>query len=417
MGSNTRIEWCDATFNPWRGCSRVSEGCRFCYADTMSKRSPKTLGIWGPNGTRVVASEAMWGEPVKWNETPMLRCADCGNLLHGERVKGGDFSGRSWDFECHGCYGSRYEIVRPRVFCASLADVFEDWQGECLDSAGCAHYTHDDDPRKMVCNRQMIGCDTDGYHYTTLNDVRRRLFALIDATQNLGWLLLTKRVENIRRMWPYAKSVNGLCPSCKSREGVHGGCSCMLLKASEVQFRPNVWLGTSIATQADAERNLDELGKCEDLSPVRFVSAEPLLEHIDLSRWLAIEVGRDGQWRKRSKFGEKPMIDWLIVGGESGPHARPMHPDWVRSLRDQCAAAEVPFLMKQWGEWVEASQVEGGVDCMAKIQAIHPSGTLYKNSDTVPHGEGVAVIHRVGKKAAGRTLDGVIHDGYPKVTA
>src|SRR4051812_48906756 len=67
MGQNTKIEWCHHTWNPWRGCTKISDGCKFCYADRVSKRNPRTLGVWGPNGTRVVASEAAWHEVVKWN--------------------------------------------------------------------------------------------------------------------------------------------------------------------------------------------------------------------------------------------------------------------------------------------------------------------------------------------------------------
>ena len=106
MASETKIQWADHTFNPWRGCLKVSAGCANCYAETLSKRNPGTLGIWGSEAsgaTRVVASESMWREPLKWNT---------------EAQKSG---------------------IRSRVFCASLADVFEDWQGRMLDHKGHVH--------------------------------------------------------------------------------------------------------------------------------------------------------------------------------------------------------------------------------------------------------------------------------------
>lgn len=394
MAENSGIEWTTHTFNPWRGCAKIAPGCANCYADTMSKRSPRTLGIWGPNGTRVVASEAMWREPVKWN-----REAAC-NIR---------FDATS---------------TRPRVFCASLADVFEDWQSPMQDASGlvvgacdrCGKWGRD-------AENSWSSCCAHRLNPVTIDDVRARLFALIDATPNLDWLLLTKRPENIRRMWPRR------C-DCKVKPGDIHSALCRIRSGNlSDHYRPNVWLGTSVATQEDAEQNIPHLLNCRDLSPVLFVSAEPLLGDLgeDFIKRVKCPRCEDGMVDITGDggldfFGPRCTlcngkgwgIDWLIVGGESGPNARPMHPSWVRSLRDQCAAAGVPFLMKQWGEWAEASQVEGGVDCMAKIQAIHPSGKLYKNSDTVPHGEGVAVIHRVGKKAAGRTLDGQIHDGYPK---
>ena len=129
MGQNTKIQWCDHTFNPWRGCTKVSPGCKNCYAERMSLRNPKVLGIWGPDGTRPIASSSMWGEPEKWDS----------------------------DAEREG--------VRMRVFCASLADVFE--------------------PRE------------------DLIDPRKRLFQLIRDTTNLDWLILTKRPELIKDLMPH----------------------------------------------------------------------------------------------------------------------------------------------------------------------------------------------------------------------
>ncbi len=121
---------------------------------------------------------------------------------------------------------------------------------------------------------------------------------------------------------------------------------------------------------------------------MRFISAEPLLGAINLTEWL-----RDGHPTQEQVDGPRgmqylrhgaPRLDWVIVGGESGPGARPMHPDWALSLRDQCVSAGVPFFFKQWGEWQP-----GDGDCV---------GQQY---------------YRVGKKAAGRLLDGVQHDAMP----
>lgn len=360
MAENSNIEWTTHTFNHVRGCTKVAAGCANCYADTLSKRNPGTLGIWGPNGTRVVASEAMWRDPVKWNREAACCC----------RKEPADHEHEA------GCP----QRDRPRVFCASLADVFEDWRGECLDSSGCAHYTHDDDPRKMVRNREMVGCDTDGYHYTTLNDVRRRLFHLCKDTPNLDKLLLTKRPENIPRMIDQAIGLDWWKEHCA----------------------PHCWLGTSVATQEDANRNIPHLLKCRDLSPVLFVSAEPLLGPVDLT---ALGVGASYQWQDAlhgiteradgSSRQKSATIDWVIAGGESGPHARPMRPDWPRSLRDQCQAADVPFLFKQWGEWLHIDQ------CLSLTESL----------DAAIDDNGYM---KVGKKAAGRELDGREWNGYPK---
>lgn len=288
------------TFNPWSGCSKVAEGCRWCYAEV--NYSVKIRGVkWGANGNRVLASDSMWKQPLAWNR----KAAAAG--------------------------------VRLKVFCASLADVFEDWPGPITHHQGGrvklspkGRYGPEDN---IYPNRDL----TAEWRFVTLDDCRRRLFALIDATPHLDWLLLTKRPENVRRMMPFrAKPFDA---------PYDGGKSIGEMMAQSMLYRPNVWLGTSIATQADANRNIPELLKCRDLSPVLFVSAEPLIEAVDLSRW----TQREGpEWRYHDGVGYSPL-DWLIIGGESGPHARPCDVAWIRSLKDQCAAAGVPCFVKQLG--------------------------------------------------------------------
>jgi protein gp37 len=161
-------------------------------------------------------------------------------------------------------------------------------------------------------------------------------------------------------------------------------------------YLPNVWLGVSAESQQWADIRVSAL--IETPAAVRFVSAEPLLCPIEMSCWL--------------QFGG---VSWVIVGGESGRGARPMHPAWVRSLRDQCAAAGVPFLFKQHGEWSPSSSagrstarrivyLDGG---SAEIGTDFASGA--------PLRPGSQLMYLVGKKAAGRELDGRTWDEYPTV--
>lgn len=183
---------------------------------------------------------------------------------------------------------------------------------------------------------------------------RDRLWALISETPHLTWLVLTKRIGNARKMLP-SDWGNGY---------------------------PNVWLGASIVNQEEADRDIPKL--MDTPANIHFLSMEPLLGPVDLRFTNGLVHGCDAA---------DYLLDWVIVGGESGPNARPMHPAWARSLRDQCAAAGVPFLFKQWGEWLPDNQnqaMSGPVDLNGAI--------------------------RVGKKAAGRLLDGVLHDGYPEVS-
>lgn len=353
MGETTKIEWCDHTFNPWRGCTKIAAGCEHCYAATFAAHNPGTLGEWGDRGTRVVASESMWSQPLKWNAA-------------AER-----------------------DGVRRRVFCASLADVFEDWDGQVKTHNGlwAIHNRRFGEETDFGCAR--LGGGSDALY---LDGVRRRLFRLIDATPNLDWLLLTKRPENIPAMIP-TTAVNHL--------GWNGTLAGYWHLAKKL--RPNVWLGTSIANQGDADRNIPLLLKCRDLSPVLFVSAEPLLGPVDLFATAAASHGRDATDEGWSRLD---CLDWLIVGGESGPYARPMHPDWARGLRDQCQAAGVPFFFKQWGEWAP-----GQPQCKSAASMRFPRRMA--SGLEVEDGNGQC-MSRVGKKAAGRLLDGREWSEFPK---
>lgn len=362
MAANSKIEWTDHTFNPLRGCTKVAEGCKHCYADALSKRNPGTLGIWGPGGTRVVASEAMWREPLKWNR---------------EAERNG---------------------VRARVFCASLADVFEEWLGPIVESRGiplCVNAVGHWYPEGVPS--ELPNADDWGQRELTLDDVRRRLFRLIDATPHLDWLLLTKRPENIRRMWPEVEWSS---------------------KRGSKDRRSNVWLGTSVEDQATADARIPELFKCRDLAPVLFLSCEPLLGPVNLTEagaMMATTCRCESPWRTRvcrnpGCYGMAVgAIDWVIAGGEGGPQARPMHPDWVRGLRDQCLTAGVPYFFKQWGEYSPDEPAN------AKFQDMR----LSRDGSDVTFLPGLwddadATLYRIGKKAAGRLLDGREWNELPK---
>jgi protein gp37 len=162
--------------------------------------------------------------------------------------------------------------IHQRVFCASMGDVFED---------------RDD-----------------------LNPWREKLWALIDQTPNLDWLLLTKRVNNIKKIVPWEKD-----------------------------WPVNVFLGATIENQEIANEKIPVL--LDNNASLHFISCEPLLGHIDIVNWLS----------------SKKHIKWVIVGGESGARARAANPQWIKSLRDQCKKYKVPFLFKQWGAWRPAKNI------------------------------------------------------------
>ena len=355
MSENSSIEWTDHTFNPWEGCQKVGPGCDHCYAETRNARfSGGTAINWGPAAPRRRTSTANWRKPLAWNAAAGAFMAE-----HGRR---------------------------QRVFCASLADVF--------DNAVDPQWRFD-------------------------------LMRLIEQTPNLDWLLLTKRIGNAAAMLDEAVlAIN------------HG-----LWNWRDNAF-PNVWIGATIVNQVEADRDIPKLLAVP--AARRFLSMEPLLGPVDLT---AIPMSGSGHHefdpiitanvlRRAVAHTPLPSLDWVIVGGESGPGARPMSPDWARNLRDQCAAAGVPFLFKQWGEWHTAAAiastgeavfrqfdsheqwinkastwVRGGI-CIDRHGNEMKNGAdmaLARDAENFP----VTIMHRVGKKAAGRLLDGVQHDGYP----
>jgi protein gp37 len=249
MGADSKIEWTDHTFNPWLGCSKVSPGCEHCYAESWAKRSG--LVQWGPHPRRRT-SATTWHQPLKWQR---------------EAARTGE---------------------RPRVFCASLADVFDD---------------------------------------QAPSEWRADLWRLIRDTPALDWLLCTKRIGNALDMLP-----------------VDWG-----------DGWAHVWLLVSICTQAEAGRDIPRL--LEVPAAIRGLSCEPLLGPLDLTHLDADAAGSptmcqiDALTGRHTDMGrpcpDVPRLDWVIVGGESGPHARPMRREWARSIRDQCQGARVPFFMKQ----------------------------------------------------------------------
>lgn len=317
MSENSKIEWTDHTFNPWEGCQKVSQGCDHCYAETRNARFAGGTAInWGPGAPRRRTSPANWRKPLQWNKA------------HAEF------------FAQHG--------RRQRVFCASLADVFDNdvdrvWRGD--------------------------------------------LFRLIEQTPNLDWLLLTKRIGNAMRLLPS-----------------HDWC----------MGRDNVWLGATVVNQEEALRDVPKLMQVP--SRHRFLSIEPMLGPIDLTEVNYTHspgyFGDAFQWHHLpycNRHEPYPSIDWVICGGESGSGGRPMHPSWPRDLRDQCAEAGVPFLFKQWGEWMPAEHE--GDRVTLRFASADATGPRQPDWHEWPDKQ---ISAKVGKRAAARTLDGGVHDGFPK---
>ena len=232
---------------------------------------------------------------------------------------------------------------------------------------------------------------------------RDDLFELIRATPHLDWLLLTKRIGNVGNMLPVPFDFDRLYP--------------------------NVWLGATVVSQAEADRDVPKLLALD--ARVRFLSIEPMLGPVSLN---AIPIRGGGHQEfdpivtvnALRSWVARPRIDWVICGGESGPSARPMHPQWARELRDQCATAGVPFMFKQWGEWVPRSdcyhRFADGKSCAdmdpsaSKWPCTRLTYSGHDGRDMANASDGDdAYMQRVGKKMAGRLLDGVTHDEFPLI--
>lgn len=288
MGTDTAIAWTDHTFNTHWGCTRVSAGCLNCYAETFARRTGND--VWGKDGERRFFGDKHWAEPHKWDRDALAN------------------------------------LGRPaRVFCCSMADVFEDRRD--------------------------------------LDAVRERLWALITVTPNLRWQLLTKRPENVARMVPAHWMGPPIATQAPTSFGGVGRTS-----TTHPCWPYNVWIGTTTEHQAAAAQRLPHLLALP--APVRFISYEPAIGPLDLSvpGWLlpmatvcrpspGTPFHRDGSpvgpsviagvLRDVGRHLGWHGIDWVIVGGESGPKRRPFDPDWARAVRDQCAATGVAFFFKQ----------------------------------------------------------------------
>ena len=358
MGEHSAIEWTDATWTPIRArfetlngdeageprigwhCEHTSEGCRFCYAETMNRRLG-TLLPFKPGHRKDVdlfLDEKMLFAPLRWK--------------------------------------------RPRrIFVCSMTDLFADFvKDEWID----------------------------------------RMFAVMALCPQHVFQMLTKRPKRMRAWFErYDAAHDHNCADM-----VADSLRSMLdreyqdVAAHRLHYwpLPNVWLGTSVEDQAAADARIPHL--LPTPAAVRFLSCEPLLGPVDLSKivlkeapagcsdqdaWAVepltgriapiIRIG-PGEWELDGGGQRRGKIDWVIAGGESGKNARPSNPQWFRDLRDQCATADVPYFFKQWGEWVSVSEVEG------------PQTAFHVLDDH-------RTVRRVGKKKAGRLLDGVLHDGMP----
>lgn len=355
MSDGTKIEWTDATWNPITGCSVVSAGCKNCYAmklaGTRLQHHPSRAGL-----TIDTSNGPVWNGEVRFNE--------------------------QW-------LSQPLKWKRPRmIFVCAHGDLFhESVQDEWIDQvfavmALAPHHT---------------------FQVLTKRAERMRAYLQTkDRDESIGWDAAQIVEDSGRGDYGIA---NGLI------HGINGYVSSVSPKPHTYRWPlPNVWLGVSVEHQEAADERIPLL--LQTPAAVRWISAEPLLGPVDLRRF-------NYNYLDKLPVGVK-SLDWVVAGGESGLNARPMHPDWAIDLRDQCNAVGVPFLFKQWGEWEIASIENGHHDSFMTTNNahwVHIDGVMTKPSCLRPAEVGETnprAMVKVGKKAAGRTLDGRTWDEYPK---
>jgi protein gp37 len=297
VSDKSKIEWTDATWNPVTGCTKVSAGCKFCYAErdfADVRTHPDRLE-----------------QPIHW--------------------------------------------TRPRrIFVNSMSDLF-----------------HESVPFEFV----------------------DKVWLSMIKSQKHTFQILTKRPQG---MADFFKWENSRC---------------------EHPTLPNVWLGVSVEDQKTADDRIPML--LQTPAAVRFVSYEPALGPVELrcihhNREFEVDALTGNHGGYRPLAGRGPKLDWVIAGGESGPNARPSHPDWFPSVRDQCQAAGVPFFFKQWGEWAEIPAAGGTGKLLPKGSHFWMNGDgTEMNSRN--YEKSSARMGRIGKKRAGRLLDGREWNEYPGV--
>ncbi|MEN6325821.1 MAG: phage Gp37/Gp68 family protein [Syntrophomonas sp.] len=365
--ADTKIEWADKTWNPVTGCSPISEGCKNCFAKRMASRLQGRCGYPKDNPFLVVKHDDVFMLPIKWRKPSRIFVCSMGDLFH--------------------------DAVEERWIDAVFAAMGSTYDTSCVDENNVAT----------------------GYKqrhvYMVLTKRPERMRDYILELLKLDWESLRKRFYHIAM---------GMCDIIRGPLYAHMNAS-MIVATWIKQGMPGLWLGVTAENQARADERIPIL--LQTPAAVRFVSIEPMLGEIDLTR---INIGPVASYNTLAGEILEPgsvtsghgvnKLDWAICGGETGTGARPMHPDWVRSLRDQCQAAGTPFFFKSWGDW--SPFYDRDIDDPDWRKIPEESKTVCRLNLAGGqgfHGDRVVYFKKVGKKKAGRLLDGQEWDQYPGV--
>ena len=299
-------------------------------------------------------------------------CPQCGDREDQEVLEGGELRCTKVSQGCKHCYA---ETIANR-FWATQYPPNEDGSPRKFTDVRL-HPERLDDPLSWRKPRRIfVNSMSDLFHENVPFGFMMAVWGAIDSCKRHTFMVLTKRPERLLAFFDWWEN------------------DAQMLTGPGIF--PNVWLGVSVEDQATADERIPLL--LQTPAAVRFVSYEPALGPVNFSEWIL----PDETHPSHGILTGDPQLDWIIMGGESGPGARPMHPDWARSVRDQCQTVGVPFFFKQWGEFCSFEQLP-------------EDGKGLKDTPYEPIDLGGCTVYRVGKKAAGRLLDGRTWDEFPEV--
>ena len=378
--SKSKIEWTDTTWNPITGCTKISDGCRNCYAERMSKRLAGRCGYPKDNPFQVTVHSDKYLEPLTWRKPRRVFVNSMSDLFH--------------------------------------SDVQDDWILAVFVAMGLT-YEHTGE-MKEISPGHKVGIHRPKHTFMILTKRPERMRNFINRLTSKG-----PDEEWDKKAHYYSSQLTSMI-------GAPLPGNAIFTFSQWIQDgMPGLWLGVSVENQAAADERIPLLLKTP--AAIRFISVEPLIGPVVLRKKAVndqeiIQATLMGLLEEYSRPVERG-IDWVIVGGESGPGARPMHSDWARSLLNQCQAANVPFFFKQFGEFKEVSRYNSWPkyrDTVGKVaRAIgltHSGRAALLNadgSDLVNGGPDhkvypISHLERVGKKEAGRELDGRTWDEFPE---
>ena len=361
----TKIEWAEEVWNPVTGCTKVSPGCQNCYAERMSTRLAGRHGYPADEPFVVTLHPDKVGKPLKWITSRKVFVCSMGDLFH--------------------------------------YDVKDDWILAVFVAMGLT-YRNTGEMKEISPG-----------HKVAIHEPKHTFMILTKRPERMKNFILRLLSKEVDEEWD--KKAHIIATNLAANDGSPLPGNAIFTFGGWVNDgMPGLWLGVTCENQEQSDKRIPVLLQIP--TAVRFVSVEPMLGPVDLTPWFPWDSHRKGISGYMPNPDYKQGLHWVVCGGESGPGARPMHPDWARGLRDQCVAAGVPYFFKQHGEWQQVGECMNSVDDAKFYKKANDKSNfqiLNREGGCGFHGLDSIYMKRVGKKKAGRILDGRTWDEFPGV--